>query len=293
VADVEAKERNPWAVAVEPIPGIFQWYRNNAVTGTVLVAAYVVLKGYVLAKGDISTALGILQYAGLTSVVIAGLLSSLPILAAAMLAYTVCRVMWTRWPRLKPAGRVWVTDWYPPVPVWRPAVVMLGAFVLSAVFTPWTYMAGAVGIGLAIGGLWGITRHERARRRRLLIDLPIRLPIGLIATGAVIAMLYTVWVPHEIVGFRPGTIKPPPPKNEVVGYVLSEDNGWITMLTSGLDKHGIIRYRDASVTSQTICERHSRGGLSDITDAFTLWDEVTEHSFLRAWHPAPNTRCPD
>lgn len=54
-----------------------------------LAAGFVVLKGYVLARGDVATALGILQYAGLATVVTAGLLSSLPILAAAMLAYTI------------------------------------------------------------------------------------------------------------------------------------------------------------------------------------------------------------
>ena len=53
---------------------------------------FVVLKGYVVARGDVAIALGILQYAGLATVVTAGLLSSLPILAAAMLAYTLARV---------------------------------------------------------------------------------------------------------------------------------------------------------------------------------------------------------
>jgi hypothetical protein len=43
-----------------------------------LPTGFVILKGYVIARGDLATALGILQYAGLVTVVTAGLLSSLP-----------------------------------------------------------------------------------------------------------------------------------------------------------------------------------------------------------------------
>ena len=45
-----------------------------------LAAGFVVLKCYVIARGDLTTALGILQYVGLATVVTASLLSSLPIL---------------------------------------------------------------------------------------------------------------------------------------------------------------------------------------------------------------------
>ena len=80
-------------MALKPIPQVFDWYKNNAVAGTLLVAAFVVLKGYVIARGNLATALGMLQVAGLASVVIAGVLSSLPMLAAAFLATTVYRTV--------------------------------------------------------------------------------------------------------------------------------------------------------------------------------------------------------
>jgi hypothetical protein len=86
-AELPDSKRKPWRDALQPIPTILRLYKANAVAGTLLAAGFVVLKGYVIARGDVATALGILQYAGLATVVTAGLLSSLPILAAAMLAY--------------------------------------------------------------------------------------------------------------------------------------------------------------------------------------------------------------
>ena len=87
----KAQERQRWRDALQPLPTILDWYKANAFAGILLAAGFVVLKAYVIARGDLATALGILQYAGLATVVTASLLSSLPILAAAMLAYAVIK----------------------------------------------------------------------------------------------------------------------------------------------------------------------------------------------------------
>lgn len=265
-----------WRLALKPIPHIFDWYKGNVAAGTLFLAIFLVVKGYVLARGDLSTALGILQYAGLTSVVIAGLLSSLPILAAAMLAYAVYRTV--RELRV-PAGKL--------------VAVLLGATVLSAVFTPWTFMAGAIVIGLVIGLQRGIFDRLRESWRawgiQLAIGLVAELAIGIGAVYAVIAMLYTVWLPHEIVAFTPGTVKGQPPAQQV-GYVLAEGDGWITILTSG--GHQIVRYKDSAVTSFTLCERSPHGGWSDVSDATTLLQEITKPSPLKSLHAAANKKCP-
>lgn len=163
---------------------------------------------------------------------------------------------------------------------WSVATFHNRTFVLAAMFTPWTYLVFAVGIGLVIALL------KTGRVPKPAAWLLSALVTGLAAV-AVILNLYTVWVPHEIVHFPPGTLKPEPQ----VGYVLSEDNGWITMLTSG--PHQIVRYPDAKVVTQMVCERHPRPGdfWSEVKDGATLWDEVTAHE--PDLHPAYNQDCSD
>jgi hypothetical protein len=138
----KARKRKRWRDALHPLPEVFDWYKVNAFAGILLAAGFVVLKCYVIARGNVTTALGILQYSGLATVVTASLLSSLPILTAAMLAYTVSQI--TRSLATKALT----------LPL---AVVVLGALVLAAVFTPWTYMLFAVVIGLAIGLTWALS----------------------------------------------------------------------------------------------------------------------------------------
>jgi hypothetical protein len=266
----DRKERKPWPDALQPFPKILGWYKKNAFAGILLAAGFVVLKGYVLAKGDLATALGILQYAGLATVVIAGLLSSLPILAAAMLAYTVSRVAW------RPLA--WLKE------NWRLLVVMLGAFVLAAVFSPWTYLLLAVVIGLVIAGTRSVASSPW-------VGVLVYGPVALFTLVFVILSLYTVWVPHEVVQFRPGTLPAQTLSyGKQVGYVLSEDNGWITMLTS--DTRQIVRYPDANVMTQMVCERRPKPGniWSQFERGATLWVKATfDASYL---HPTANPNCP-
>jgi hypothetical protein len=59
------------------------------------------------------------------------------------------------------------------------------------------------------------------------------------------------------------------------------------MLTSGA--HRIVRYPDAKVTAQMVCEKSS-----ELTDAPTLWDTVTGlNSVVKSvLHPAAPGPCP-
>jgi hypothetical protein len=61
-AGKKARTRKHWRAALRPIPGVLDWYKVNAFAGILLAAGFVVLKCYVVARGDITTALGILQY---------------------------------------------------------------------------------------------------------------------------------------------------------------------------------------------------------------------------------------
>lgn len=268
------RKRERWRDALQPLPTIFDWYKANAVAGTLLAAAFLVAKGYVIARGNLTTALGVLQYAGLTSVVVAGALSSLPILAAAMLYQAVRRV--TREhsdPKSEePSRELWLTFW--------------GALVLSALLTPWSYMMIAVGLGWLTGrwpqiAKWPETPQSSQRRVRYGAFLVASLFV-LSGTFAVTAMLYTAWLPHEIVSFKAGTQRP------VVGYVLADDpGGWITILTSY--GHLVVRYPDSTVKTQTVCQRIGSGWLSDLYYASTPWEVATRA--VSAASPAAYPRC--
>jgi hypothetical protein len=142
-----------------------------------LAAGFVILKCYVIARGDITTALGILQYVGLATVVTASLLSSLPILTAAMLASAVSQMTWSVVPKVVSESRIKKPK--PPAFTWRLAAAMLGAFVLAAAFSPWTYLAIAALIGLAIGGTRALgTPKHIPRGTTLLLPALIKIVAG-------------------------------------------------------------------------------------------------------------------
>jgi hypothetical protein len=276
-AGKKAHAHKQWRDALRPLPGVLDWYKVNAFAGILLAAGFVILKCYVIARGDITTALGILQYVGLATVVTASLLSSLPILTAAMLASAISQMTSSLVPKVFRAWHIWEPK--PPAYTWRLAAAMLGAFVLAAAFSPWTYLTTAAGIGLVIG----VTRALRAPK---LLRIVIYSVAVLLALPFVTVNLSAVWLPHEIVTFRPGTL--PSGGTREIGYVLSEDNGWITILiTANVHEHTIIRFPDATVKTQTVCEREPT---SNIFDTPTLWRVVTKAS--PPLRPSPNTTCP-
>jgi hypothetical protein len=147
-------------------------------------------------------------------------------------------------------------------------------------------MAIAAALGL-VTGAWPVL-VERGRASFLVAY--IRVLLGFVTGVAVVLMLYTVWVPREIVVFQPGTFPSGTASREVVvGYVLSEDNGWITMLTSGA--HRILRYPDAKVTTQIVCETLPGSFWQEVTNASSLWDNVIE-SLMQGLHPVTIATCP-
>jgi hypothetical protein len=263
-----------WEDAFKPIPEIFGWYKDHAAAGTLILAAFLIVKGYVIARGNLATALGILQYAGLTSVIVAGLLSSLPILTALMLGWVVFRI---------------VMGWFPGSDARSQkalACVLAGAFGLTVFFTPAPYVLAAVCLGL----LAGLTEVRWPKRWQAKLSAAVVVLVGAFAT---IMMLYTLWVPHEIVVLRPVAtgigLTPNERAGYVLGYVLADDpGGWITILTSG--SRTIVRFRDANVKSVTVCERIPHGGFSDIFYASPLWNAGSRS--LHLLRPGSYIACP-
>jgi len=209
------------------------------------------------------------------------------------------------------------------------AVVTAGAIVLSALLTPWTFMLGAIvtgglqglierwraagprdtqpgpgweprdtqpgpgweppdtqpGPGTQPGGA-ATGRTAAATVRLAVAAVLLRVAIAGFAVYAVFSMLYTVWLPHESVALASG----PQPRREV-GYVLADDpDGWITILRTG--EHRIVLYRDSAVKSRVLCQKVSSGFFARVTDATTLWDNVTkEVPPLQFLHPAVLSPC--
>ena len=268
--------RDDWKNAAEPLTTITRQYIKYPVVGTLLLGAFLVLKGYVLAKGDIPIALGILHNAGAPTVVIGGLLSGLPILVAAMLTATIfnkfkCSRMGKKDRKVRALKNL---------PLSPRTVVLLATIVLSLIVTPWPFIAAAALVGFVMAA-----SYRAGTRDGFLGVLSVTgyLATLSIAVYAVIVMLYSVWLPHEkltITGVNPSP----------VGYVLSDDpDGWITILLSR--QHGIVSYRDTEVTNQQICESAPYNNWSQLTNATTVWQEITKLGPLTYLHPAVEPPC--
>ncbi len=231
-----------------------------------MLGAFLVLKGYVLSKGNIPIALGILQNAGLPTIVVGGLLSGLPILVAAVLAGTIFNALTHRSEARKSVKGL---------PLSPQAIVVLATVVLSFICTQWPFMIIAAVIGLATGAI--------NRMNIPPLTIAAYLVALVFAVYGVTVMLYTVWLPTEkltIAGVNPSP----------VGYVLADNpGGWITILVS--PQNGIVSYRDAKVTSRQTCEQAPHDSWSQLTDAATLWQEITKWQPLAFLHQTPEPPC--
>jgi hypothetical protein len=132
------------------------------------------------------------------------------------------------------------------------------AFAFSAWFTPWYLFAPTLAFALLLGVLdrRNVVRlpsrqdNDRtsrggngARRKRRIGVGAIILSTGLVIY-AVTATLLTMWLPHERLVVK-GM------KTPVVGYVVEESGGWMTVLTSGDRK--VARLKEELVDSRTVC----------------------------------------
>jgi len=256
-----------WKKAAEPLTTIIAAYKDSPAAGTVALGAFLMVKGCVLARGDIATALGILENAGLPTIVIGGLLSGLPILIAVTLAGSIFNAV-TR----KEEHRICAKEGLPVSPL---AVVVLVTIALSLILTPWPFMVFAATVGLGIGLV-----HQR--NKPLLTNAAFAVAF-ICAIYAVSTMLYTVWLPREKLTIAHDS-------QPTIGYVLSDSpDGWTTILLGR--QHSIVSYRDSDVTSRQTCEQAPYSTWSDITDAATVWQEITKWSPLRFLHPTTEPPC--
>jgi hypothetical protein len=228
---------------------------------TILAFVFVVIKVIWIARGDIPTALGVFNSAGLVTVIAGGLLSALPLISAAALGLATFQII-KSWPladrvRLQPAGRRRrirrTLGKFP-----HDTVAWAGfsaAAVVSFVLAPLPVMASGAFIGLISGiAARAAPKTKKFTNGRKWITAIIRVGawgiLGILSFLLVLnPLLYAVWLPHEALTL------PNSRAHSMVGYVLSDSNGWITLLRSGERK--IYRFRTEDVTARTLCSERS------------------------------------
>ena len=229
---------------------------------TILALAFVVIKVLWIARGDIPTALGVFNSAGLVTVIAGGLLSALPLISAAAFGLAMFEIIksWLRdyRARLQQAGRRGrircALGTFP-----RDAPLLAGfsaAAVACFALAPWPVMASCAFIGLisGIAAAWAASRATQTTNGRKRIRKTIRAgawgTLGILSVLLVLyPLLYAVWLPHETLTLSNSNPDP------MVGYVLSDSNGWISLLRSG-DRR-IYRFRIEDVTARTLCSENS------------------------------------
>jgi hypothetical protein len=262
-AKPHAKEQSRWADAVKPLPAVLNRLEKRALTVTILLFAFLALKAIVMSRGDIPAALGIFQVTNPAATVIGALLSALPLAAVAVLVIIGYR-----------AAKEASSDGY--------ALVVAAAFV-SFFVTAWPILIASLIVAPAAG--YAMRQRQRQRLMRsqgrrwrkqgmLLILLPCLAVFLYIAGATTWRVLYDVWLPHEATTLRSGRVE--------VGYVLSDDGNWVTILRSG--QRRIVLYRDSQVGKRVPCQLRPGGLLANMT----AWQALVP----RAWTTSSEPDCP-
>jgi hypothetical protein len=207
---------------------VAEWCKKYTLGVTIGLFAFLALKTLVMAKGDVPTALAILQSAPLTLVVVGALLSAFPLVVLVFNAWVSFYIV----THPKELGG------------YAAFIVVL---LISAVVSPWSaYISGPI-----IGGLLYLAclaGSRNSKLKRVVLRWSARLVLLLVALHSIYVVMYAVWLPHEAV-FSKGN------PNPTVGYVLDTGGGWTTVLVSGHRRIVLIPSDD--VESRTVCVLNS------------------------------------
>ena len=212
---------------------------------TALAFSYVIIKVIWIARGDIPTALGVFNSAGLATVIAGGLLSALPVISATALGWAMFQI-----------SRLWLPERSFPhdTSAW---IVLPLAGVACFFLTPWPVMASGAFLGLVCGiaAGWAAPKEERRATSRHKWVGKVGMIGGLTVVGiasfylVLNPLLYAVWLPHETLKLT----KPNP--QPMVGYVLSDGNGWVSVLRTGVRR--IYRFPSQDVLARDLCRPRS------------------------------------
>jgi hypothetical protein len=240
---------------------------------TALAFSYLIIKVIWIARGDIPTALGVFNSAGLATVIVGGLLSALPVISATALGWMVFRI--SRSWLLKRSFPRDTSSW----------IVLSVAVVACFFLTPWPVMASGAVLGLACGiPAWRVASkaEKPATNRRRWIGRIGRIGgltvVGIASFYLVLnPLLYAVWLPHETLKLT----KPNP--QPMVGYVLSYDNGWVSVLQTRVRR--IYWFPSQDLLTRNLCRSSSismPGMPALFNDPTSLWNIVLPEESLHA-----------
>jgi hypothetical protein len=238
---------------------------------TVALAGFVLIKVIWIARGNIQTALAIFNSAGIVTVITGGLLSAFPLVSSLALAFVIfvlirrqrreivrrdheraatglgkaeLRKLHGKEPTIDPVTSrdvderlIWFTG----------LVAIVGCFFL----TPWPIVVASVVFGLLSG--FAAPMKEENRSKRVVVGE--RISVVILSVFAIIfvlnPLLYTVWLPHEMLTIPRLATKTKPNGEYIFGYVLSDSNGWVSVLQTG--QRDILKFKYNEVTARALC----------------------------------------
>jgi hypothetical protein len=246
------REEDPFRWALSGIWRLIRKLAKNPLGATAAISAYLVVKVLIVSQGDVTTALAVLQTAGLASAIQGSLLSAIGILASGVVAFTVGRALWFMThaiPRSHMSHELTALSW------------LVAALLIGGLVTAWTVLLASVIVGIVS---WGVVQtladipHPDTVSKRIFsraIALPITLAIvaAVFAGSAVYAVAYAMWLPHEVVVDPTFHVVNPnyQADPEIIGYVLDDGNGWLSVLEH--NKRDVLRLPSGDVTSRTVC----------------------------------------
>jgi hypothetical protein len=277
-----------WRNVIKPLE---QTISKHKWLTTVALFGFVLVKVVFIARGNIQTALGIFNSAGAATVVVGSILSALPLVSSLALGLAIfqltrsfplirvfprtinllpqrLRVNLTSiedryWPSHAPvpcglttklgqlsqerrgarAARAWIRE------VAAKDNATLLTLVIAAIIcffvAPSPIAIASASLGFISGAL---AKIKKGAARDILLFVAGLAWIFLV----LYPFLYSVWLPHETLAV-PGPVCPQQKhRTYVVGYVLSDGNGWISLLVTG--QRLICRIRSEEVTARTLCQ---------------------------------------
>jgi hypothetical protein len=247
-------------VQVQLVPnsarGYISFVRRIAKNPTALTVAlfiFLVIKVLYVALGDIPTALEVFDTSSLTTVIVGGLLSGIPLVFASLLAVTISLM---------------VTKWFSR----RMLLALFTASGLACSFlTPWTVTLASVIAGLlAAWVIWMMNRKRSESKHRTQLMrafLAFVVCAWLVLAGPEI--MAALWLPHQQLTLATDAPFPSPR----VGYVLNDTNGLVTLLHTG-DRR-ILFIPASYVIARYMCTDTKLAGAWPFMSHPTIWSEFS------------------
>jgi hypothetical protein len=152
--------------------------RNEPALISALLFGFVVIKVIYIAHGDIQTALGVFNSAGLATVLVGGLLSSFPLVSAVALGLATFKLI-SQWDAIM--GTIWL-------------VTVVSCLVL----TPWPIMVLSAALGFGFGCAARKRKSEEQSHTRKIARYVTLIALSVVSLILVLnPLLYGVWLPHE------------------------------------------------------------------------------------------------